>query len=422
MANVVVRLLSTFLSRPLSSNVVSVLGTEYKTDNVTNVTPAIINKVGRNLHNIPQHPINIVKQRVVDHFYKHYTTNTGNAVFSHIDNVSPIVTIEQNFDSLLVPPNHPCRNRNDNYYVNAHHALRSHTSAHQRDFVKMGLDSFLVTGDVYRRDEIDSSHYPVFHQMEGVRLFTRHQLFGNNSDIMDLFDIEAGQDTIEKQADHTFDTAKFLELDLKQTLENLVKDIFGRDTETRWSSCYFPFTHPSYELEIKFKGEWMEVLGSGVMRQEILRHGGAETKVGWAFGLGLDRLSMLMFNIPDIRLLWSEDKRFIDQFKGVGIDPKSNVKFKPYSKFPACFKDLSFWLDEGYHQNDLYEIVRNVGGDKIEKVELIDTFEDSKTKKQSHCYRITYRSMDRSLANEEINQLQSNIRDNVRDKLCVELR
>ena len=418
------RFVSKVLRRPLS-NVVSLLGAEYGTDDVTNVTPAIISKVGQNLHNIPQHPVSIIKQRVVSHFHKNYTTKTGNAIFSHIDNVEPIVTTEQNFDSLLVPQNHPCRCRNDNYYINSDHVLRSHTSAHQRDFIKMGLDCFLVAGDVYRRDEIDSSHYPVFHQMEGVRLFTKHHIFGKNVDSMDLFERDSdGQvvDTVEKQAEHTFDAAKFLELDLKQTLESLVGDLFGHDIETRWSSCYFPFTHPSYELEIKFKGEWLEVLGSGVMRQEILRHGGAETKVGWAFGLGLDRLAMLLFNIPDIRLLWSKDRRFIGQFKGVGLDPKSNVEFKPYSKYPACSKDMSFWLSKDYCQNDFYEIVRNAGGDMIEKVELIDTFENSTTKKTSHCYRITYRSMDRSLENEEVNIIQNDIRNNVKDELSVELR
>ena len=98
-------------------------------------------------------------------------------MFTMVDNLSPVVTVEQNFDSLLVPKDHVSRTKNDNYYINAEHLLRAHTSAHQRDLIKTGLDAFLVTGDVYRRDEIDMCHYSVFHQMEGVRLFSQHELF-----------------------------------------------------------------------------------------------------------------------------------------------------------------------------------------------------------------------------------------------------
>lgn len=394
----------------------------YDKDSWTNVTPTIISRIGRNLHRVPHHPISILKDRVVNHFHKRYTTRTGNALFAHFDNVGPIVTTEQNFDSLLVPKGHVSRSTTDNYYINHDHVLRSHTSAHQRDFVKMGLDCFLVTGDVYRRDEIDPSHYPVFHQMEGVRLFTRDQLFQNVDEELKVFSNDpTSADTDVNQAQHTFDAAKMVELDLKHTLEGLVQDLFGRGTETRWVSCYFPFTHPSFELEVKFKGEWMEMLGSGVMRHGILEQGGASNKIGWAFGLGLDRLAMLLFNIPDIRLLWSEDSRFMDQFKDVGIDPKSNVTFVPFSKYPPCYKDISFWIKDGFNQNDLFEVVRGIGGDLIEKVELVDRFVNS-SNRESHCYRITYRSMERSLLNEEINILQENIRNIISKELCVEIR
>ena len=98
-------------------------------------------------------------------------------MFTMVDYLSPVVTVEQNFDSLLVPKDHVSRAKNDNYYINSEYLLRAHTSAHQRDLIKTGLDAFLVTGDVYRRDEIDMCHYPVFHQMEGVRLFSQHELF-----------------------------------------------------------------------------------------------------------------------------------------------------------------------------------------------------------------------------------------------------
>jgi phenylalanyl-tRNA synthetase alpha chain len=120
---------------------------------------------------------------------------------------------------------------------------------------------------VYRRDEIDRSHYPVFHQMEGVRLFTIPEV--NNLTKSTVF---ASHDRTETAQElHTEETAAFLAADLKATLTGLVVEIFG-DVECRWVDCYFPFTHPSYELEIFFNGEWLEVLGCGVMEQQVLLH------------------------------------------------------------------------------------------------------------------------------------------------------
>lgn len=407
-----------------ASDPVEILGRAYQRDSMTNVTPTVISRVGRNLHNVPQHPVNIIKQRVVNHFHKTYVNRVGNAIFAHFDDVGPVVTTEQNFDSLLVEPEHVCRSKNDNYYINDSHMLRAHTSAHQRDFVKMGFDRFLVTGDVYRRDEIDSTHYPVFHQMEGVRLYTKHELFRSvEDDSLDILEPEVtdGVETSEKQLEHTIDAVMVLELDLKRTLEDLVRHLFGKDIRTRWVSAYFPFTHPSYELEIYFQGEWMEMLGSGIMRQGILTNGGAANKVGWAFGLGLDRLAMLLFDIPDIRLLWTTDTRFLEQFQSVSLDLSTNIKFRPFSKYPPCYKDITFWLSSDFTPSDFYEVVRSVGGDLVEKVELIDEFTHTKTRRASHCYRITYRSMDRTVTNEQIDQLQESVRREVQ-AMGLELR
>lgn len=410
-------------TRPNSLETVEIQGVSYPQDEMSNVTPTIASRVGRNLHHIPHHPICIIKQRIVHHFHKTYVTRTGNPIYAHFDNVSPVVSTEQNFDSLLVPQDHVARSKEDNYYIDSATVLRAHTSAHQRDFIQMGLDKFLVTGDVYRRDEIDSSHYPVFHQMEGVGLFSRDELFGSASDSPQLFE-HGSVETDEKQVEHTIHAVLAMEANLKQTLTRLVKDLFGHDLETRWNLCYFPFTHPSYELEIKFQGEWLEVLGSGIMRQPILTSGGTREKIGWAFGLGLDRLAMLLFDIPDIRLFWSQDPRFIEQFQSVGIDPQTNVRFKPFSKFPPCVKDIAFWLPEDgeFSENDFFETVRSIGKDLVEKVELIDKFQHPKSGRTSHCYRVTYRSMDKTFTNEEINILQSHLRETVPGRLNVELR
>lgn len=408
-----------------------ILNKSYPSDGMTNVTPTIASLVGRNLHLTPHHPITIIKERVVQHMQRNYTSRTGNAIFAHFDNVPPVVTTEQNFDSLLIAKDHVARSKHDNYYINHNTMLRAHTSAHQRDFIRMGLDRFLVTGDVYRRDEIDRSHYPAFHQMEGVRLFTREELFQNCSDkSLELFE-RPGSDlhteTGDKQRMHTLEAVKLMELSLKDAVVLLVKELFGSDIEYRWNPCYFPFTHPSYELEIKFKGEWMEMLGSGIMRQEILVKGGARDKIGWAFGLGLDRLAMLLFGIPDIRLFWSRDERFISQFTSVGICPSTNITFAPYSKHPPCSRDFSFWVPEetgvgSFSENDFCDLVRSIAGDWVEKVERIDEYTDGKTGCTSLCYRITYRAMDRTLTNEEVNVVHTTFRERAVESLGVEPR
>ena len=169
------------------SNVI-IGGHEYKRDDFTNVTPSLLLKLERNLHLVKNHPLEIIKGKIHSHFYAHYRSRYGGTIFAAIDNLSPVVTVEQNFDSLLVPKSHVSRSKNDNYYIDRNIMLRAHTSAHQRDLIKSGWDAFLVTGDVYRRDEIDRSHYPVFHQMEGVRIFGENELFdGYDVSVLEVY-------------------------------------------------------------------------------------------------------------------------------------------------------------------------------------------------------------------------------------------
>jgi len=131
----------------------------------------------------------------------------------------------------------------------------------------------------------------------------------------------------------------------------------------------------------------------------------------------LERLAMVLFDIPDIRLFWTEDKRFLSQFKAGKI-----TKFQPYSKFPPCYKDIAFWLPEGWEENNFAELVRNTAGDIVESVELIDKFDNPKKGKTSHCYRINYRAMDRSLTNEEVDQYQAQVREKAEKELMCQLR
>eukprot|EP00063_Salmo_salar_P038229 XP_014013064.1 PREDICTED: phenylalanine--tRNA ligase, mitochondrial-like [Salmo salar] len=180
---------------------------------------------------------------------------------------------------------------------------------------------------------------------------------------------------------------------------------------------------------------------------------GASNKIGWAFGLGLERLAMVLYGIPDIRLFWSQDDRFLKQFCLPSInDP---VTFQPLSKYPPLINDISFWLPaEGYTENDFYDLVRSIGGDLVEKVTLVDQFthpkcrclirrglqgtdkinadpvamkerlarRKSRTQKHSHCYRITYRHMERTLTQEEVRVLHASIEHTAEQELGVKGR
>jgi len=363
----------------------------------------------------------------VNYMYQRYKENRGMPTFSVHEQISPVVSLEQNFDSLLVPKDHVSRSKSDSYYLNSSQMLRAHTSAHQSDLIKMGLDNFLVVGDVYRRDEIDSTHYPVFHQMEGVRLLGGKEIckmsqYPNHD--LQMFENSDRNDF--KQAVHTFDAAKILEMDLKNCLSGLAKHLFGEQIECRWVDCYFPFTHPSWELEVFYNGDWLEVLGCGVMEQEILAKAGVDNKIGWAFGLGLERLAMVLYSIPDIRLFWSRDTGFLSQFSEAG--PDSKVVYKVTSKFPQCINDVSFWLpkvqegEELFSSNDFYDLVRDIGGDLVEQVKLVDQFNHPKKGLTSQTYRIVYRDMNKTLTQEEANAVHLAIEKAATDSLGVAIR
>lgn len=153
------------LSTQLVQNVIELNNNKYESDDYTNLTPKILSYLGRNIHVQKDHPLSMVRQRITNFFYKEYTSPKGTPLFSVYDRLNPIVSVKQNFDSLLIPENHPSRVKSDSYYVNREYLLRAHCTAHQSDLLSSGLDNFLVVGDVYRRDEIDSTHFPVFHQV-----------------------------------------------------------------------------------------------------------------------------------------------------------------------------------------------------------------------------------------------------------------
>ena len=371
---------------------ISILGQKYEIDGTTNITQSIIAKLPLRLHNQPAHPLGILRSKIESHFHD----------FAHLSSVHPVVTPAQNFDLLGFPADHPGRSATDSYYVNKDCMLRTHTSAHEVETFATGQPKWLLTADVYRRDEIDSSHYPVFHQMEGARVFKTDQAaieevkadnerlsqYLDQSNIV-IEDIPRVSPTNPVQPTHDPAHSELVALNLKLSINSLLLKLFGggaRDAplQVRWIEAYFPFTSPSFEVEILYQGKWLEILGCGVIQQLTLDNAGGyqchlllsarphdslgiPDNIGWAFGLGLERIAMILFGIPDIRLFWSTDPRFLSQFSENQI-----TTFKPYSKYPACFKDVSFWIPEaGLHENDFCDLVRDVAGDLAEDVKMV---------------------------------------------------
>ncbi|SCU84511.1 LADA_0D02080g1_1 [Lachancea dasiensis] len=443
-------------------------GTHYDTHpEFTNISGTVLSLSDRALHLKAAHPIGILRKQIED---KLNSTSDSYCVYN---NFRPVVTVEENFDSLGFPSDHPGRSKSDTYYVNDKHLFRTHTSAHEmecfgnikgfttRESPRAPTDKpgFLISADVYRRDEIDRTHYPVFHQMEGARVWKRsqepvpqgteplhiqqlrfdlqtleEQLHQENTNLVVHDDISLEQNP---KQDYMSDLEVSLcSQHLKRSIELLVAQVFNKklasmraagsntQLQVRWIKAYFPWTAPSWEIEVFWQGEWLELCGCGLVREQVLLNAGykPDNQIGWAFGLGLDRIAMLLFEVPDIRLFWTMDDRFHSQFHEGQI-----TKFKPYSKYPGTIRDVAFWLPQdqrqkAIHENDLMEIVREKAGDLVESVKLVDKFTHPKTNKKSLCYRINYQSMDRNLTNDEINQIQENVREELVNKYGVTLR
>jgi len=311
-----------------------------------------------------------------------------------------VVTVEENFDVLNTPKDHPSRRESDTYYLDDVNILRTQTTTMwpyclRDDRIKKILEEkgeigIMAPGIVFRKDEIDRSHYPAFNQIDGLYIC--------------------------KKVDHEI-TRK----ELEDIQADAAKAVFGEDCEFRFLDDTFPFTDPSTQIEVKFGDKWMELSGSGLVHTECLKNFGLDPKIynGWAFGFGVDRWAMVKMGITDIRALWSDDPRIASQFKDI------NSKFKEVSKFPETVRDISFIIDKNINLNNYYEIVRDFADDLIEEVKLLDEYENEEKfgqDKKSYTFRITYRSMERTLTNEEINKIQDEIRKKTEQDLSAVLR
>ena len=232
------------------------------------------------------HPLTLIKNELIDAF-----TSMGFEIFEGPE----IEEDYYNFKMLNIPEDHPARDMQDTFYISDNILLRTQTSAGQ---VRVMLDKkppikILSPGKVYRSDD-DASHSPMFHQMEGLVVDKNITL-----------------------------------CDLKGTLDEFCKIMFGKDAKTRLRPSYFPFTEPSVEVDVSCsechgkgcklcKGTgWIEILGAGIVNKKVLEGCGIDSEVysGYAFGMGIERIAILKYKIPDIRLFFENDIRFLKQFK-----------------------------------------------------------------------------------------------------------
>lgn len=179
------------------------------------------------------------------------------------------------------------------------------------------------------------------------------------------------------------------------------------------------------ESESKENDLWLEILGCGIIEQKILDRDGHSNHIGWALGFGLERLAMLYYSIPDIRLFWTNDSGFLVQF--ADLKPFEKYKYKPISSYPQKIFDISFWLpsvDEqnSWSSNDVHALIFEIGGDLIEQVHLVDEWKNPVNGKYSNCYRIVYRSNERALTNSEVNQIHRLVEKKLVEQLKVTIR
>ncbi len=313
--------------------------------------------------------------------------------------VPEVVRADMSFDLFDFPKDHPARLKSDTYYVNDSNILRTHTTVMwnyylaQEDIKKrmatgepVGCFSF---GKVYRKDEIDRNHMNVFHQMDGWYLTPKDQ------QVIGIPELE-------------------------KVLADIAKAVFGSDIQYRFNPDTFPYTEPSREMEIEIGSRWIEILGSGVVKGKVLENHGIDSSKwnGWAFGFGLERLAIISMDLPDIRLLWSQDERVKKQLI-------LGNKFKEVSKYPPITRDISFIVSKSFIPNNYFDLIRDIGGDLVEQVELLDKYENVEkfgADKMSYTYRIVYRSTDRTLETTEVEPLQQEVYDRTKKEFRAEVR
>ena len=224
------------------------------------------------------HPIRIIKNKIMNIF---------NEIGFSIEDGPEIEKDWYNFTALNFPENHPAREMQDTFFVERDPdvVLRTHTSNVQIRLMEQKKPPLrvIIPGRVYRNETVSSKSHCFFHQVEGL---------------------------------YINEGVSFK--DLKDTLYYFAKEMFGNKTKVRFRPSYFPFTEPSAEMDISWKSGWLEILGSGMVDPNVLENCGLDSKKysGFAFGMGIERIAMLKYQIDDLRLFSKNDIRFLKQFRG----------------------------------------------------------------------------------------------------------
>ncbi|MFY0609776.1 MAG: phenylalanine--tRNA ligase subunit alpha [Candidatus Atelocyanobacterium thalassa] len=220
------------------------------------------------------HPLNNTTDKILDIFIGlGYQISTG----PHIE------TDYYNFEALNIPPDHPARDMQDTFFLTNGDLMRTHTSPVQIHYMENNTPPIRIVapGRVYRRDTVDSTHSAVFHQIE-------------------ILAVDKGL---------TF-------TNLKGTVREFLHQIFGEDLPIKFRASYFPFTEPSIEVDVQWKGKWLEIMGCGMVDPNVLQAVGYDPEIytGFAAGLGVERFAMVLHKIDDIRRFYTNDLRFLEQF------------------------------------------------------------------------------------------------------------
>jgi phenylalanyl-tRNA synthetase alpha chain len=310
--------------------------------------------------------------------------------------IPEIVPATESFDLFDFPADHPARSKSDTYYVDDKNILKTHTTVMwyyylnlpeiKKRIAKNKNIGVVCYGKVYRKDEIDRHHMNIFHQVDGLYICPKkYHIITQN--------------------------------DLKDVMADLAKGIFGEQIKYRFNTDSFPYTYESLEMEVDLgsviggdgKENWVEINGAGIVQPTVLEKLGVDSKNynGWAFGFGLERLAIISMELPDIRLLWSQDARVKKQLK-------MGQKFVEVSKYPPIVRDISFVVKNDFVPNNYFDLVRDIAGDLAEEVEMLDKYENAEKFGEgniSYAYRITYRSLDRTLKADEISALHKKLED-----------
>ena len=268
LANVVKEILQENLEQKRSSLQVAQIQAQLEAETLDVTMPAVYRPQGR------LHPLNSTIDRALDVFVGlGYTVASGPEMESDY----------YNFEALNTPPDHPARDMQDTFYLPDGNLLRTQTSSVQIHYMEENDPPIRIVspGRVYRRDTVDATHSAVFHQIE-------------------LLAVDEGL---------TF-------TDLRGTIKEFLQAMFGEELPIRFRASYFPFTEPSAEVDVQWRGKWLEVMGCGMVDPNVLKAVGYDPEIytGFAAGMGAERFAMVLHQIDDIRRLYSSDLRFLRQF------------------------------------------------------------------------------------------------------------